>query len=160
MPILLTAIIETLVYLAAIPVNGAFVLSTSDGLRYGVGVGVFGPRPALRRARRCRPVKKRRGQGGAKYARRLLRGARIRVRGRLGLGDAAATALACGALGALGGGRVTVDVAPVFSEAAPCLELQGMIRLRTGQIMTAIASTQIENIRRRIARWTDIRSKA
>ena len=160
MPILLTVVDETLLYLLSIPLNAAFTLNTAGGVRWGVGFSAFGAGAALRRARLCRPVKKRRGRGGAKYAGRLLRGARIRVRGRLGLGDAAATALVCGALRAAGGGRVTVDVAPVFSEAAPCLELQGMIRLRTGQIMTAIASTQIENIRRRIARWTDIRSKA
>ena len=40
MPILLAAIIETLIYLAAIPVSGAFVLSTANGLRYGVGAPV------------------------------------------------------------------------------------------------------------------------
>ena len=60
MPILLAAVIETLIYLAAIPVSGAFVLSTAHGLRYGVGVGVFGLRGALRRARRYRA----RGKGG------------------------------------------------------------------------------------------------
>ena len=139
MPILLAAIIETLIYLAAIPVSGAFVLSTANGLRYGVGVGVFGLRGALRRARRYRAG----GKGGA------------------GLSwDAASTALACGALRALGAGRAVVDVTPVFDGDGLCLELQGMIRLRSGQIIRAMAMSQLENIRRRIARWTDTRLKA
>lgn len=159
MPILLAAIIETLIYLAAIPVSGAFVLSTANGLRYGVGVGVFGLRGALRRARRYRAG----GKGGPGLSWdvvRRLRGARIRVRGALGLGDAASTALACGALRALGAGRAVVDVTPVFDGDGLCLELQGMIRLRSGQIMWAMAMSQLENIRRRIARWTDTRLKA
>ena len=131
-------------------------------MRFGVGLSLFDRRAALRRARECRPVKKSR-RGGASSAWRIalrLQGANIRVQGRLGLGDAAATALACGALRSLNGRRVTVDVAPDFSSPAPCLELQGMIRLRTGQIMIAMAKRQIDSIRRRIDRWTDIPSKA
>ncbi|MBQ6345978.1 MAG: DUF2953 domain-containing protein, partial [Clostridia bacterium] len=83
-----------------------------------------------------------------------------RVAGRLGLGDAVSTALACGALRALGAGRAVVDVTPVFDGDGLCLELQGMIRLRSGQIMWAMAMSRFENIRRRIARWTDTRLKA
>ena len=64
------------------------------------------------------------------------------------------------ALRALGAGRAEVDVAPVFDGDGLCLELQGMIRLRFGQIMWAMAESRLENIRRRIARWTDIRLKA
>lgn len=167
MPILLTAILETLFYLLSVPLNAAFALSTADGVRWGVGVSAFELRPALRRAREYRPVK-RRLKSGAKpswqFIRRL-RGARIRLRGRLGLGDAAATAVACGALRGLASalaaraGRVEVDVTPVFAGEV-CLELTGMIRLRAGQIMTAMALSQIENIHRRIARWTSIPLKA
>jgi len=161
MPVILAALIEALIYLLAVPLNAAFALSTEGGLRWGVGISAFDVRAALRRARLCRPVRRRRpGRGGALDAWRLLRGARIRLSGRLGLGDAAATALACGALRSLNGRRVTVDVAPDFSSPAPCLELQGMIRLRTGQIMIAMAKRQIDSIRRRIDRWTDIPSKA
>lgn len=159
MPILLTALAEALIYLAAIPVNGAFVLSTANGLRFGVGVSAFAPRGAVRRARRYRAG----GKGGPGLSWdviRRLRGARIRVAGRLGLGDAGATALVCGTLRALEAGRVVVDVAPVFDGDGLCLELQGMIRLRFGQIMWAMAVSRLENIRRRIARWTDIRLKA
>ena len=159
MPILLTAVIETLIYLAAIPVNGAFVLSAANGLRFGVGVSAFGLRGAVRRARQYRAA----GKGGPGLSWdvvRRLRGARIRVRGALGLGDAATTALACGALRALEAGGAVVDVTPVFDGDGLCLELQGMIRLRSGQIIRAMAMSQLENIRRRIARWTDTRLKA
>ena len=159
MPILLAALVEALIYLAAIPVNGAFALSTANGLRFGVGMSAFGLRGAMRRARRYRAG----GKGGPGLSWdvvRRLRGARICVAGRLGLGDAGATALACGALRALGAGRAVVDVAPVFDGDGLCLELQGMIRLRSGQIIRAMAMSQLENIRRRIARWTDTRLKA
>jgi hypothetical protein len=163
MPIILTALIEALIYLASIPLCGAFALSTEGGLRFGVGVSAFDLRRALRHARRCRPVRSRRGKNGANQAWQILRrlkGARMGLQGRLGLGDAAATALVCGALRSLSGARVTVDVTPVFSGDGLYLELQGMIRLKTGQIIRAIAINQIENIRRRIARWTDTRLKA
>ena len=163
MPIILTALIEALIYLASIPLCGAFTLSTEGGLRFGVGVSAFDLGRALRHARRCRPVRARRGKGAGNLAWRILRrlkGARMRLQGRLGLGDAAATAVVCGALRSLSGARVAVDVTPVFSGDGLYLELQGMIRLRTGQIMSAIAINQIENIRRRIARWTDTRLKA
>lgn len=167
MPILLTAILETLFYLLSIPLCAAFALTTADGVRWGVGVSAFNLRPALRKARAYRPIKKRR-RSGTKPPWRVvsrLRGAHIRLHGRLGLGDAAATALACGALRGLAAalashaGRVEVDVTPVFAGDV-CLELTGMIRLRAGQIMTAIVKDQIDNIHRRIARWTSIPLKA
>ena len=159
MPILLTVVIETMIYFSAIPVNGAFCLSTANGLRYGVGVSAFGLRGAVRRARQYRAAGKGRRRLPWDVIRRV-RGARFRVSGRLGLGDAAATALACGALRALGAGGAVVDVTPVFDGNGLCLELQGMIRLRSGQIIRAMAMSQLENIRRRIARWTDTRLKA
>lgn len=162
MPILLTALIESLIYLASVPICAAFWLSTERGLRYGVGVSAFARGTAVRRARRYRPRGRSGGGIGARavwQAVRRLRGARVRVEGRVGLGDAAATALACGALRALGAGRAAVDVTPVFDGDGLCLELTGMIRLRSGQIIGAMAGNQIENIRRRIARWTDTRLK-
>lgn len=159
MPVIIVAVLETLVYLLAVPLYGAFSLCAEGEVRWGVGVSAFGLRGALRRARRYRAGGKG-GPGLSWDAVRRLRGARARVRGRLGLGDAAATALACGALRALGAGRVEVDVTPVFDGDGLCLELQGMIRLRSGQIMRAMAMSQLDNIRRRIARWTDTRLKA
>ena len=75
-----------------------------------------------------------------------LRFERVSVKGRLGLSDAAATALACGGLTALGSalrarsGSVEVDVAPAFD--GPRLELRGMVRARIGQIIVAAAKAQ------------------
>ena len=161
MPVILVAVLEALVYLASVPLWGAFVLSTEGGVRFGVGVSAFELRAALRRARRRRALEKPRGKGpGLSWdVLRRVRGARARIRGRVGLGDAAATALACGALRALGAGRVAVDVAPVFDGDGLCLELTGMIRLRSGQIMRAMAVSRIDSIRRRIAKWKDTRLK-
>ena len=169
MPILITALIELSIYLAAVPVCAAFSLSTEGGLRLGVGFSAFERRVALRRARRGRPLRRPRSRTGPKRffkALKRLRGADIRLQGRLGLGDAAATATACGALAALaaalGGqlGRVRVDVAPLFDEAVPRIDLQGMIRVPSGQIISAIALNGANDIQRRIAQWTDIRLKA
>ena len=159
MPVMIVAVVETLLYLLAVPFYWVFTLSAREGVRFGAGVSAFALRGAARRARRYRAV----GKGGLGLSwdvLRRLRGARIRVRGRLGLGDAGTTALACGALRALGAGRAAVDVTPVFDGDGLCLELQGMIRLRSGQIIRAMAVSRLDNIRRRIARWTDIRLKA
>ena len=165
----LVAIAQLMLYLASIPLCGAFSLSTRNGLRLGVGVSAFERGVALRRARQGRPLPKPRDRMDPKRSWQVvkrLRGADIRLHGSLGLGDAAATAWACGALRALAAalgahaGRVEVDVAPRFDGADLHVELTGMIRLRTGQIMSAIARDGIDHIHRRIAQWTDTRLKA
>lgn len=158
---------EALFYLASVPLCAAFYLSLGDGLRFGSGLGAFERRFALRRARRNGGAGK--GRGGGRLAWRVLgrlRGMGVSLRGSLGLGDAAATALACGALRALGAAmaaraaRVEIDVAPLFDAAEPRLELQGMIRARSGQIIAAAARSGIDELNRRIAKWTDTRLKA
>lgn len=173
MLVLLVAVAEALGYLSAVPLCGVFFFSTRDGLRFGVGLGAFEARHALRRARRdsLRPRRKTKKRDRASAARALrllwrLRGAGFSLRGSLGLGDAAATALACGALRGLaaslcaGSGHVEIDVAPLFDAAKPRAELQGMIRARSGQIITAIVRTNMDRLNRRIAKWTDIPSRA
>ena len=173
MLIYIVAAVEALAYLSAVPVCAAFSLSTEGGLRFGVGLGAFERRFALRRARRASvsadKKPRRRGRGDPKRLWQMvsrLRGADIRLSGRLGLGDAAATAVACGALGALGtalgarAGRVRIDVAPRFDSCELSAELRGMIRARSGQIISAMASGQIDAISRRISKWKSIRSKA
>lgn len=169
MPVVV-AVLQSLVYLWAVPVCVAFRLSTRGDLRFGVGVSAFRRRAALRRAK-AKPLtlrRRRRGKGERLLWRaiRRLRGADIRLRGRISLGDAAATATACGALRALAAalgshaGRVEADIAPLFGENDLCVDLTGMIRLRSGQIMNAIAMSGIDSISRRIAKWTDTRLKA
>ena len=173
MLVYIVAIAQSLGYLLSVPVCGAFWLSAGDGLRFGTGLGAFQRRFALRRARRAglrakrRP--KRRKKGGPAWTLRTLarlRGAGLTLRGSLGLGDAAATAVTCGLVEALAAavgsraGRVEVDVAPLFDAPEPRAELQGMIRVRSGQIIGAAARGGIAELNRRIAKWTDIRSKA
>lgn len=169
MLILLVALAQSLFYLASVPVCAAFCLSARGGLRLGVGVSIFERRFALRRARRLDTLdKKPKKRGDARIWRllRRLRGMGLGLRGRLGLGDAAATALACGALrgltAALGGRarRVEIDIAPVFCDSEVVVELSGMIRASAGQIITAIASIGIDDINRRIGKWKGIPSKA
>ena len=170
MPVVV-AVLQSLVYLRAVPVCVAFRLSTRGALRFGVGVSAFRRRAALRRAK-AKPLalrRRRRGKGGARLLWRAigrLRGADIRLRGQVSLGDAAATATACGALRALAAavgshaGRVEADITPLFGENDLCVDLTGMIRTRSGQIMNAIAMSGIDSISRRIAKWTDTRLKA
>ena len=169
MPVVIVAILQSLVYLASVPVFAAFSLSVRDGLRFGAGASVFERRFALRRAEaKTMPEKKRRKSGPRLVVRaaKRLRGMDIRLRGRVCLGDAAATATACGALRALAAAlgararRVEVDVAPLFGEDGLRVDLEGMIRLRAGQIMSAIAVSGINDILRRIALWKDTRLKA
>lgn len=170
MLIYLIATLQSLVYLASIPVCGAVCLSAGEGLRLGVGLSLFERRFALRRAQRMDALlgeksKERSGSLGWRVLLRL-RGPGLGLRGSLCLGDAAATAMACGALRALAaalGGRarrVKIDIDPVFSSGEIRVELQGMIRASAGQIITAAARCGIDDIHRRIAQWTNIPSKA
>lgn len=151
MLVYLIAAVEALGYLSAVPVCVAFWLEGGDGLHAGVGAGTFDARAALRRAIR-QAGRKRKKRRGARigFGRGLRLFSKIKLerfvlRGRLGLGDAAATAVACGGLNALGAslrGRVeavSVDVAPAFDADAPRVEIRGMVRARAGQIMIAAA---------------------
>ena len=154
-------LLESLVYLAAVPVCAAFCVSSDHGLRSGAGIGVFRSRGALRRARRAMlSGRRRRRRGGHRWAlslARRLRLSRFCLRGQIGLGDAAATALASGALTSLLGAALRsrtdaleIRLAPDFSGALR-VELRGMIRARAGQIMIAAAKGGINEITGRIA---------
>ena len=148
------ALLQALGYLCAVPVCVAFCVESEGGLRAGAAAGAFSARSAVRRARlrMLRPVRRRdRAKPQVQAILRLLwhlRHARIRVTGRLGLSDAAATALLCGALKALGAawqpraGTLAVDVAPAFD--GPCAELRGIIRVRFGQIILAAARSNLD----------------
>lgn len=155
MLVYLVALIEAFAYVSAVPVCAAFCLSLRDGLRVGAGVGAFDSRGALRRARRQMARGGRRRAKARVDARmalgtlKRLRFERVSLCGRLGLGDAAATAVACGGVTALASalrGRAAsmeVDVAPLFDADAPTAELRGMIRARAGQIIVAAARSGI-----------------
>lgn len=152
MPIYLVAAMQSLLYLASVPVCVTFCVSGEGGLKAGAGAGAFNARRALKRARRAMMEdgpRAKKPRVPVKALLRLvmrLRFERVSVKGRLGLSDAAATALACGGLTALGSalrarsGSVEVDVAPAFD--GPRLELRGMARARIGQIIVAAAKAQ------------------
>lgn len=161
MLVYLVFLLEALVYLAAVPVCAAFCVSSERGLRAGAGIGLFQSRGALRRARREMlggPRRRRRGDyRQALGLARRLRLSRFCLRGQIGLGDAAATALVGGALAALLGAALRsrtdaleIRLAPDFSGELR-VELRGMIRARAGQIMIAAAKGGIEEITGRIA---------
>lgn len=158
MLVYLVALFEALAYLSAVPVCAALWVSTEGGLRAGVGLGLFERRFAYRRAQSNSEAldkgKPKRGKNGG-IARgltllRCLRVDAVSLRGHLGLGDAAATALACGALQALAASlgarasRVELAVAPDFSGDGLSAELRGMIRARAGQIILAAAKMNQE----------------
>ena len=160
--VFLVAALEALFYLCSIPVCAAFRVNTESEQPLRAGVGLFAVTPTL-----TRPKAKR--QGRERQALRLLwrlKGLSITLRGSLDLGDAAATALACGALKALlpalgiRARRVSVDISPRFGGSGPRIELKGMIRVRAGQIILAAAHSGMDYLSGRIAPWTDIRSKA
>lgn len=162
MLIYLVALAQSLVYLAAVPVCGAFCVSSRGGLHAGSGTAVFRGRNALRRARRAMARRAKKRKTSVPDLKRVfnlvkrLKLAKIALRGTLALGDAAATALACGALTSLAASlrgkaeALEIRVTPDFSGEAR-LEIQGMIRAQAGQIMLAAARSGIDEIRGRIA---------
>ena len=167
MIVYIVAALEALVYLRAVPVYVALRLDYDGMARVGAGIAAFDRRAAVRHAAAARPkARKKPRLRLSRWARQSLRRVafeRIRLRGRVGLGDAAATAMACGMVqalaGGLFGGAADVDVAPDFDAVAPRVALQGMLRARSGQIIIAAARGAMEIISGRIAQWTD-RSKA
>lgn len=162
MLVYLVAVLESLAYLAAVPVCAVFCVSGEGGLKAGAGVGAFRARGALRRARRAMangPRQRKRRRGEVKRALALLRRlklTRVSLRGQLGLGDAAATALVSGALTALAAAlrgrtkRLDLRLSPDFSGETR-IELRGMICARAGQIMLAAAQSGLNEITGRIA---------
>lgn len=160
MLVYLVALAQALVYLAAVPVCAAFCVTSRDGLRAGSAVGVFRAKKTLLRARRAMHAPRRKGKKPAlrralAVLRRVQLG-KIALRGTLALGDAAATALACGALTSLAASllpraeSLEIRLTPDFSGDLR-LEIQGMIRVRAGQIILAAAHSGIDEIRGRIA---------
>ena len=160
MIVYIVAAAQALVYLLSIPVNVALRL---EGLKSGSGVAVFDRGAAVHRALIALSGKQGKGPSLRRVwpVLRRVRFDRIELTGRVSLGDAAATALFCGALNGLGRslrGRarlLRVGVQPDFSDELR-LELRGMVSARSGQIMLAA----IRAMKGRIHPWTSIRSRA
>lgn len=154
MLVYLVAALEAFFYLCAVPVG---LVVRIEGVRARVGVSLFD----------AVPVRRGSASGGGPGARRgwaVLRRLRfddVELTGSVALGDAAATAVACGGLNALGRSlrgrtrRMRVAVKPDFSDRVH-VELCGMLRARTGQIILAVLIT----VKGRIRLWKSIRSRA
>ena len=142
----IVAIVEGLFYLMCVPVHLALVFEGGAGLKVGAGVSAFAGQRARRRAASdlSGGSKKSGPEPGRVWSvLRRMRFERMEIYGTLGLGDAASTALLCGAVnGAFGSlrGRAAhfrADVRPDFSSPLR-VELRGMLTARTGQIIRAI----------------------
>lgn len=145
MLVYIVAVMESLFYLLAVPVHLCLAL---DGGRVGAGIAAFDPVAALKRSRRrLESSGEDSGEGpGFRQVWAVLRRLRfdsLELTGQVSLGDAAATAMACGGLNGLGrclrnrARRMRVDVKPDFSDHLQ-LTLRGMACARTGQIILAV----------------------
>ena len=151
-----------LVYLAAVPVSVAVV--AEGGVR--VGASIFLPGAAVRSARPIsgKPKKKKRTdlplavRASIAFLKRL-RPMEMRVTGRIGLDDAAQTALVCGMRASLNAiPRARICIQPDFS--APRFAVSGILSARAGNLMLAALSGAGTLLAGRIRTWKSIRSKA
>ena len=139
-----------------LPLCLALEVTWRDGLRFGAGFAPVDARAAMARAAEAARTggRARGSRSGRRFLRGLVRRLRvdeIRVEGTICLGDAAATALGCGAAAALLGGlgsradRAWVDVRPDFG-VQPGLALRGMVTVRAGHIIVAAAGSGLERL--------------
>ena len=141
------AVAATLFYAANVPLCFAFFVRAEGGVRVGLGLRPFLRGAALARARAGEMPKPSPGKSAvrlpAKFwffaALELLRRIEaVRVRARLGTGDAASTALLCGALQGIFSCLGRADIAPAFETRA--LEASGIVEIRAGNIIRAMAA--------------------
>ena len=150
------AAVQLLVYLWAIPIHLAIRVDGGGGLRFGAGLSAFDRRAAgLRAARRLSQHDR---QSNADFGRilriiRRLTVNRLILEGRLGTGDAALTALACGALTALARGvgtraaRCRVAVKPEFPAERPAIALRVAVSFRAGPLVRALLLAGFDDIK-------------
>ena len=177
MTVYLAAILTFGFYLSAVPVKFALILRVTDRPGFVAGTSVFEGRFALRRDNRRALGEQKHlpwSRAGAdlkkspallKISRGILGSIRVdalRIQGRVGLPDAAQTALACGfaraaegALGAcVGPGAVRFSVNPDFSGGGIELVLWGMFSVRAGHIILGALNGAWKILSRRIQQWT------
>lgn len=157
----LATLATALFYLSRVPIKLAFCAKAGADAGFGFAVAPFERRFARRRAEiRCLAPKPSKPHRKTHIAPRdvplLLRSAfkalkhaglrieRLRIEGEFGAGDAAATALICGGLDALGravraaaGCDVRLELRPDFSSARLHARLDGIISARAGHIILA-----------------------
>ena len=183
MAVYLAAIFTFGFYLSAVPVKFALMLRISGQSGFGAGTAIFEGRFALKKANRRALGEKKHlpwKRAGAdlsklpskvKLARHFLKNVRLEslhAQGRIGLPDAAQTALICGfaraAEGALGAcatpGSVRFAINPDFSGGGIELVLWGMFSVSAGHIILGALNGAVETISdfasRRIQQWTSI----
>jgi len=162
-----------LFYLSAIPIHVAFRLQLGGGSRFTLGISIFEPRFALRRAAGTRadfvppkPPENLRitdALSAAKAALKHLKLESARIDGRLGTDDAALTAMICGSVSSIGcalrcaaGRKIRIGLTPDFSADRLRAELSGMICVRAGHIMIAALMGALQYGSRRLKEWTSI----
>ena len=170
-------------YLSAVPVKFALIIRIANRPGFGAGTAIFEGRYALRKANRRERGEKKHlpwGQIGTKLksappalqaARSILKYIRleeVHAQGRIGLPDAAQTALACGFASALEGalaarlgpGAVRFALDPDFSGGGSELVLWCMFSVSAGHIILGALNGAREIvtdfIARRVPQWTSI----
>ena len=162
---MLVAAALLIAYANAVPVNLAAQLTLSgDEITLKTGVSAFAP-PAVRKSTSPKRAPRVPADVIVGFLRKLLARIRIvfiRAEGTVCAQDAMATALICGgaeiisaSLAAVGAQGVYLHLTPDFSDGATHLTLQGMISIRTGQIITAAALCAADRIKGRFFKWTD-----
>ena len=167
------ALLEFIFYLCAVPLHIAVYFRAGQDLKAAAAFAPFEKRYAQRRAAvRLTKQNKPRKSGAPKNVRLLLRmvlrlrRGRIRIYGRLSTGDAAGTSLLIGGIQAAECSLkpfipdMRLRITPDFNASRSYAELEGMITLRSGQIILAAVSGAVKNTGRRITQWISIRSKA
>lgn len=170
------AVIETLLYACAVPLHIAVCLKAGQGLKASAGFALFEKRFAESRAakrlsgcgRSGRGDGRTRIPGSIRFLLRMLaplRRSRIRVTGCVSAGDAAGTALFIGGIRAAECTLIpffpelSFNIVPDFNASISYVDIDGMITLRSGQIIVAALSAALKNTSRRITQWISIRSK-
>ena len=157
MLVYVVALAELLAYASAVPGCLTFRLRGPSDARFAAAVGLFAPR----RPKAGRSDHRRGGgpdKAGLLRALMRLRFSRVRLRGELCLGDAAATALLWGVASGLGGAlggrarRLDLRLRPDFAGRDIRVALDGMIVAPAGQIMWAVFREKI----RRAHPWRGI----
>jgi len=170
-------------YLMAVPVELALQLRTAPAPGFGAGAALFEGRFALKSAeKRMIGEKKhlpwrqfstylekiRRFPAlfhALRYAFSHLELRQLCIRGRIGMQDAAATALICGcgeaigsALNALPACRpMELRLEPDFSGSGIQLQLSGMVSIRAGHIICTALIGAVYSIKERISQWKSTR---
>lgn len=168
---------QILFYLNAIPIRLILLIESENGVQFGFGVALFEKRFAWRRAlaNMGLPQKQRGTPSVEKLSKhkallfhffKALHFDELSFHGEVAFKDAAATALICGSFTIFEYilrpffPKLSLQIAPQFNKSAPHIHLNGMISLRTGQIISAVTISALYYVNRRISQWINSRLKA